>query len=372
VTTIPESPRRGTIPPWKLVWVLGFVLGMASEGTSRRIVGAATLLTELGTKGAQRANLDTSELVVEEGALRFRARLYVPRGPTHRCAVIGHGVQWKGIDEPRLAAFASRLGARGVVVLTPELVDLIDYRITRRGADVLSAAVRHLSRLCGGDRVGLLGFSFGGGLSLLAATNPGTSDHLAYVASVGGYHDLSRVLTFLLTDRVVTPRGVVVRKAHEYGVIILVYEHLESFVPEEDLPVMHPAVQAWLREDRAGAWALASRRTTERGERLFMNLVRGRLGEFRDQLASILSSESAEERALSPKGTLGEIPVPVYLLHGEGDTVIPSDETVWAGLELGSKPHRALVSPLIEHVEISGEPSLGDRWALVRFMAALL
>ena len=64
--------------------------------------------------------------------------------------------------------------------------------------------------------------------------------------------------------------------------------------------------------------------------------------------------------------------MPVYLLHGEGDTVIPADETVWAGLELGKKPHQALVSPLIEHVDISGEPTLADQWALVRFMAALL
>jgi dienelactone hydrolase len=356
----------------KLFWVLGFVLGVASEGTFRRVVGAATLLTELGTKGAQRPNVDTSDLVVEEGSLRFRARLYVPRGAVHHCAVIGHGVQWKGIDEPRLANFASRLGARGVVVLTPELVDLTDYRITRRGADVLAAAVRRLSRLCGGDRVGLLGFSFGGGLSLLAARNPDTSEHLSYVASVGGYHDLSRVLTFLLTDRVVTPHGTVARRAHEYGVLILVYEHLDAFVPEEDLDVMHGAVQAWLRENRALSWALASRRTSERAERLFVDITGGRLGRFRDQLASILSQEGPEERALSPKGMLGEIPVPVYLLHGEGDTVIPSEETVWAGLELGSKPHLALVTPLIEHVEISGQPTFADQWALVRFMAALL
>jgi dienelactone hydrolase len=355
----------------QLVWALGFLLGIASEGPVRRIVGAATLLTELGTKGGK-PSADTSDLVVEEGTLRFRARLYVPRGAIHRCAVIGHGVNWKGIDEPRLAGFASRLGARGVVVLTPELVDLTDYRITRRGADVLSAAVRRLSRLCGGDRVGLLGFSFAGGLSLLSARDPATFDHLAYVASVGGYHDLSRVLTFLLTDRVVTPHGLRVRKAHEYGVVILVYEHLDAFVPEDDLEVMHGAVQAWLREDRARSWALASRRTTEASERLFLDLSAGQLGRFRDRLASILAKESAEESALSPKGTLAQIPVPVYLLHGEGDTVIPADETVWAGLELGKKPHQALVSPLIEHVDISGEPTFADQWALVRFMAALL
>lgn len=354
------------------LWLLAFAAGAASFGFVRRTVGATTLLVELGTKGAPEPQVGVVDLVVQSGALRFPARLYVPRVPVHRCAVIGHGVHYKGIDEPRLVNFAKRLAARGVVTLTPGLAELADYRVTRGGVDVLSAAVRELSSRCHGDAVGLIGFSFAGGLSLLAAGDPSVNAHLAYVASVGGYHDLNRELAFLLTDRVSTPRGLLHRKAHEYGLIVLLYEHLDAFVPEDDLPVMQRAVHAWLTEDRASAWAWASRSTTATAERLFMDIATGKRDGIHDGLARALAEEKDQERALSPAGRMARIPVPVYLLHGEGDSVIPPEETTWADAELGAHEHVALVSPLIEHVEIGGRPRISDQWALVRFMSRLL
>jgi hypothetical protein len=64
--------------------------------------------------------------------------------------------------------------------------------------------------------------------------------------------------------------------------------------------------------------------------------------------------------------------LPVYLLHGSGDSVIPPSETEWASRELGSHDHRALVSPLLEHVEVSKTASVLHQVALVDFMAKML
>lgn len=373
-----SRPPKTAVPPTGtrghsfviLAWVVAFIAGAVAFGPVRRTVAATTLLRELGAKDAPAPRVKTADLVLGD-AVRFPARLYFPSSPIRRCAVIGHGVHYKGIDEPRLVNFAKRLAARGVLVLTPELADLADYRVTKEGAEVLSTAVHELSSRCRGP-VGLIGFSFAGGLSLLAASNPAVGSSLAYVASVGGYDDLSRELSFLLTDRVTTPRGILPRRAHEYGLVVLVYEHLDAFVPKEDLPVMERAVRAWLTEDRRTAWALASRRHTAAAERLFIDIATGRRDRTRERLGPVLEGERDAERALSPAGRLGLIPVPVYLLHGEGDSVIPPEETLWAGAELGDHPHIALVSPLIEHVEIGGAPTFSDQWALVRFMSRLL
>jgi dienelactone hydrolase len=366
----PPGTRRHSLV--YLLWIVAFVAGAASSGFVRRTVDATTLMVELGTRGAPEPGVGVVDLFVQNGALGFPARLYLPRIPVHRCAVIGHGVHFKGIDEPRLVNFAKRLSARGVLALTPELAELADYRVTRQGVDVLAASVQELSRRCGGARVGLIGFSFAGGLSLLAASDPAVSAHLAYVTSVGGYHDLARELAFLLTDHVTTLHGSVPRKAHEYGLVVLLYEHLDALVPEEDLAVMQRAVHAWLTEDRKSAWAFASLRTTEAAERLFVDIVTGRRDRLRERLARVLAGEGDAERALSPSGRLARIPVPVYLLHGAGDSVIPPEETSWADAELGAHDHIALVSPLIEHVEIGGQPTIFDQWALVRFMSRLL
>ena len=82
--------------------------------------------------------------------------------------------------------------------------------------------------------------------------------------------------------------------------------------------------------------------------------------------------ERGDELArLSPAGRLA-IGMPVYVVHGAGDSVIPPAETEWAARELGDAPHVALVTPLIEHVEVNGEAGIGDKLALLRFIANML
>lgn len=374
-----RADRLGPIRTWAgRLWIFafGFFSGIVIWVPSRRYVAATELLVDLSRPASQpksAAPISVVDVSVAQAGGAARAHLYLPHVSPHRCLVIGHGVHYKGIEEPRLVRFSSELANAGAVVLTPELADLADYRVTRSGADVLGESVRMLSQRCpAGSKVGLLGFSFAGGLALLAALDAGVSERLAYVASVGGYHDLRRVLAFLLTDTVQTLHGPTERRAHEYGLVVLLYEYLPSFVPEEDLPYMRQAIRAWLEEDRSRAWAFASRATSERSERVFTAVATRETQSIRELMSRVLSAESDTLRTLSPAGRLDEIHVPVYLLHGTGDSVIPPEETAWADKELGERPHRALITPLIEHVELDAHFRIGDALDLVDFMAALI
>jgi pimeloyl-ACP methyl ester carboxylesterase len=306
----------------------------------------------------------------------IRARLYYPTDrPTGRGIVVAHGVHHAGIDERRLVPFARALARAGHVVLTPELGELADYRITASGVDVIRDSVRYLVAQgdhVEGKRVGLFGFSFAGGLSLVAASDPGVAPNLEFVTSVGGHHDLGRVLRFLVRNRIETPSGTRSEKAHEYGLVVLVYGNLERFVPAPDLPAMRAGVKAWLEEDRPRARRLAAERKTPESDRLWKLLEGGAVQTLAPELEAVLAEKERELGALSPRGRLGRVGVPVYLLHGSHDSVIPPSETDWAALELGSHPHDALVSPLLEHVSVAGESDLGDRLALVRFIANMM
>ena len=313
----------------------------------------------------------------------IRARLYFradqPRGAG---IVVAHGVHYQGIDERRLVPFVRGLAESGLTVLTPELTDLADYRITSSGVSVIRDSVRYLadSGQVTGDRVGLLGFSFAGGLSLVAAEDPETSRLLSFVTSVGGHHDLRRVLRFLIHNEIETPKGIVHTPAHEYGLVVLVYGNLEHFVPETDLPAMRAAFKAWLKEDRKAAREFAQARSTPEADHLWQLLESGKLQSLAPELDALLESQREQLSGLSAVGKLAQITVPVYLLHGSHDSVIPPSETDAAGLELDAAEHQALavaghlalVSPLLEHVEVSKSAGLGDQLALVSFMAQLL
>ena len=64
-----------------------------------------------------------------------------------------------------------------------------------RGAVAVGAAAR--SRRDG--RVGMMGISFAGGLSIVAASRPSLRDRVAFVLSFGGHGDLPRTLRYLCT-----------------------------------------------------------------------------------------------------------------------------------------------------------------------------
>jgi hypothetical protein len=64
----------------------------------------------------------------------------------------------------------------------------------------------------------------------------------------------------------------------------------------------------------------------------------------------------------------------VYLLHGEGDNIIPAAETLWIASKLPRSTLKAvLVSPVLSHLDIEAAgPSAWDEWRLVHFFALIM
>jgi dienelactone hydrolase len=306
-----------------------------------------------------------------------RGRLYWPGDePQAPGIVLVHGVHFKGIDEPRLRAFALTIAASGVAVLTPEVRELCDYRIDVASVEAIASAAHVLATELGGTRptrVGVMGLSFAGGLAIIAAAAEETAADIAFVVSVGGHDDLSRVLRFFATDRIQRPDGSVEHlHAHEYGPVVLLYSHVADFFPAEDTAAAHDALRLWLHEDFTGAREAA--RALSPGARAKMDLVFDhRVSELAPELLAEIGRLEPELAAVSPSAVLARVRVPVFVLHGAGDNVIPPTEALWLTHDL---PHRwlraSLVSAAIQHVELQGEPTLGDELALVHFMSGVL
>ena len=360
-----------------VVFALG-VSTLAVEAT--RLLHAAAVLTRFEDPKAggfiadfARRQVKTELLYVVAKSTTLRARLYIPVGVEHPPAIVLlHGIHHLGIEEPRLVRFANALAADGILVMTPQLDSLADYRIDEESIGKSGYAAQYL-RYHNGGPVGVMGLSFAGGLALLAAVDPQYGPDIAYVVAVGAHDDAGRVLRFFATNQIERPDGTVVHmQAHEYGALVAVYTHAEAFFPASDVAEAKEAIRLWLWEqpDEARAHeAKVSRSSFEKLEKLFNHDTAA----LAPEILAELDRHRAEVDRLSPHGHLSGLRVPVYLLHGTGDNVIPASETLWLARDVPKSELRwVLISPAVVHVEVEGEPTWRDQFALVRFLAAVL
>lgn len=303
------------------------------------------------------------------GELRYR--LYIPQAVENPHAILLlHGVHHLGIDDPRMWALARSLASTGVLVMTPELQDLADYRVTARTIDVIGDSAMVLSTKVN-HTVGVIGLSFAGGLSLLAAEKPEYAGKMGYVLAIGSHDDMGRVARFFAANVITKPDGSETPfQAHEYGALVLAYAHLEDFFSQEDIPVARDILRQWLWElpnAEKNVTALSPTGKTEMDHLLH----------HREQIRGVLLQEielhKDEMDAVSPHGKIASMTVPVYLLHGAGDTIIPASETLWLAKDLPPQEMKAdLISPALVHVNMEDKVSIQQQWQLMDFMSQVL
>ena len=193
----------------------------------------------------------------DENGNPIHARLYLPDGDnTASGMVVLHGVHHLGMHEPRLIAFAQAMASCGLRVLTPELPGIADYHVTPESIRTIGNSAVWLARANPNhdlQPVSVLGLSFSGGLSLLAAADPVYHPAIRLVVTVGSQDEMSRVAAYYRTGSDEQPNGTAeVLPPHEYGALVLEYEHLGDFVPAADLTPLRALLRAHLYEDVAG------------------------------------------------------------------------------------------------------------------------
>ena len=307
-----------------------------------------------------------------------RARLYTPlEHPDAPALIVLHGVHYLGIDEPRLIAFATAMSACGLRVLTPELPDIKDYHIGPNSIATIGESAEWLAAHTGGHSVGVMGLSFSGGLALLAAADPQFQPSIRFVFAVGAEDQMQRVAAFYRTGQAAAPNGTeLLLPPNEYGPLVLEYENLEDFVPASDLAPLRAVLRAHLYEDAPNSPAekasLARLNPQQAGEARALMAIDAPT--TRALLAKAEAKHITDMARVSPHGHLGRLSVPVYLLHGAADNVIPSSETLWMQSELPTTTLKAaLISPVLSHLDLDGaSPGVLDNLRLVHFFAMIL
>ena len=325
--------------------------------------------------------------VVETRQGDVAAQWYRPSGRIRRATLLVPGIHSMGIAEPRLTALATDLAGSGVAVMTLALPDLMGYQVTARSADVIEDAVAWMAaqpELAPDGRVGMIGISFAGGLSIVAAGRPSIRDKVAYVLSFGGHGDLARVLKYLTTGEAVQAQGLVTHPPHDYGVAVIAYAAADRLVPHEQVAPLREGIRVFLlasqltlvdtgKADAVFQQARDIAMTLPEPAATLLSHVNNRnVSALGPLLAPHIAVEA--DSAASPERAPAPPAAPVFLLHGNDDNVIPATESVVLADHLRQQgvDVRLLLSRIITHAELDRAAAISDSWRLVTFWADVL
>jgi pimeloyl-ACP methyl ester carboxylesterase len=295
--------------------------------------------------------------------------------------VVLHGITRPGRKHPELLRFVRGLASTGGRVLIPEIPPWTDLCFEpERALEIIRGAVLHLAESPGVRPGGvvLMGFSFGGPQALLAAADRSLAPRIRGVVSWGGYADLDRVVAFQFTGRhrwtgreesirpdpygrwVIGANCLTLTPGYrDRGDTAKALYRLAAEAGERQLPPLDPALdplRVELREKLPGK------------ERALFDLFAPPWNRDPDpergaDLAGELTTAArARMPLLDPIPRVESVDVPVRLLHGRSDRLIPYTETF--RLEQALKPRvrdlKARVTGLFAHSRGSG-PAGGIR-----------
>jgi dienelactone hydrolase len=317
------------------------------------------------------------------------AQFYEPDGSVTRTVLMIPGIHSFGIEEPRLKGLAHDLAGSGVRVMTMALPDLTQYSLTPRSTDAIEDGVAWLAAqpaLAPDGKVGVVGISFAGGMSIAAAGRPGIRDKIAYVVSFGGHADLPRVMHYLATGQEASVPGVPSHPPHDYGVAVILYRLADrGIVPPEQVAPLREGVRTFLyasqltlvNMDQANATFAKAREMAEmlpEPARTYMGYVNDRnVARLGAALLPYFDALGVDDPALSPARAMPPS-APIFLLHGREDTVIPAAESALLADQLRKENVEVhlLLSDLITHAEVDRAAAAGEVWRLVSFWAEVL
>ncbi|HEX2222343.1 MAG TPA: hypothetical protein VHK06_07440 [Candidatus Limnocylindria bacterium] len=291
------------------------------------------------------------------------------------------GVNNLGRNHPSIERVADGLARTGVAVLVPDSRTLLEGRLE---VGEIDGVVQAWELLAGRpevdpDRVGIVGFSVGGSLSLLAAADPRIAERVAWVNAFGAYGDAERYLASVA--------------AHEYQLdgepvpwtpTPLAREVFLAFVlgtvPDEGdrarlARALSEPVLAGQRPDPDPD--LRDSLVTDAARAVHDLLTARSEAEGRAAIAALPAETLTFIDAISPESRVAALRSPVWLMHERDDHHVPFVESrhLESALEPGGLLERHTEFRLFDHVQpddldpLAAAPEL---WKLLWHLHALL
>lgn len=298
--------------------------------------------------------------------------LYLPADGARAAMVLVPGVAPTGKDDRRIVAFATTLARSRFLVLVPDLARMRALQVSVADAEILAGAVRALHTGMPERPIAMTAVSFAVGPAAVALFEPDVGQAVDLLIAVGGYHDLTAVITFFLTgnyrDGPDAPWQY--RTPNAFGKWVFVMSNAPRLKDLGDRWRLEQMAARKLADPEAPIDDLAAGLGPE-GRSVYALLQNRDPDAVPGLLAGLPPSVQAEITALDlARRPLGELSTRLLLVHGNGDPIIPETESRSLAR---AAPGRADVYLLgaMHHVNLE-EPDVQDGIRLLRAIGTVL
>jgi len=122
----------------------------------------------------------------------------------HGAVLVVIGAAPRALEDEQVVRLAKSAARAGLVVMLPKLEHLLADEMVPEEIDQVVAAFQYLRAqpFVDPERTGIIGFSVGAGVGLVAASDARIRDDVALFGSFGGYYDLYDVITAATTETI--------------------------------------------------------------------------------------------------------------------------------------------------------------------------
>jgi len=268
--------------------------------------------------------------------------LYEPKAKVKKTVVVVTGLTLLGAKDPRVVNFCRSLAQANIRAAAIDPAGFKSAKFEEQDYDALKDLVKNLSAEYGG-KVGIIAFSVGGGMALVAAGDPEVSSLIDPVILFSTYYSLEELLDSIEKKWRAPPAA----DASEIAWDDYIWFLMIAAYRDPEAAGLEDSQKKELKEILERYCYLPINRKRDFYERA----LKGKTGlSFADTAA-----DRAIYQKLSPAGKLASVKARVIIFHDQSDTMISPDHSRKIFAELNEKrpggEQKLLVTPLLSHVD---------------------
>lgn len=345
------------------------------------------------------------EITIDRDGTAIPATIVRPRGmPAPLPAwVVLHGITRPGRAHAQLVRFTRSVASAGLATIVPEVPEWRELSLSPDlTVPTVAAAIQGIrdTGWVRGERLGLVGFSFGAPHAIAASGHPRVRDDLAGVCGFGGYCSIEHTIRFMMTGNHEWGGASHHLRPDPYGRWIVAANYLTStseysaaadvadalrtlakhagdvgaasWDPVYDSKIR--ALRASVAEERRALFDVFAKESAASPEGAAGGAGPTRAGEggWPEQLAeALVEGALRDDPSVDPVPAFGDVRGVVHIIHGRRDHLIPFTEGHRLAAALTGAEGRLTVTRLFGHSAQERFPFWSAATEVPRFVRAL-